>query len=155
MRYLLKYKLLMAFFVFAILSESLFGQAPGVMPRTKTEFLQIANDRDSLVALTELFFLRRREGNIALTAAGGTMVLLPLVMAGSAIGTGLSGGSDPTDKLQAAAVVGGMVIYAGLIVGIRNKIKFSRNRLYQVMIDYDPEVGLPPRLRSKTSLPPR
>ncbi|MBX2895998.1 MAG: hypothetical protein KF763_11180 [Cyclobacteriaceae bacterium] len=109
----------------------------------KLDFIALSEKNDSLIALVNLFFRKRNDANKAIWIGAGSLVITPLIGATTAIGAGLSGKDDPSEKTQAIVVAGVVVFYLASGIGVYYRIKYSRKTLLRLIQDFHSGKPLP------------
>ncbi len=125
------------------------NESRGVSSLKKSDFLKLADGNDTLEALPHLFFRKRKEAQTVYILAGATFPVFVLGSAAFAVGTGLSGGDDPEEKIQAGAVVFSVVFYVLIIGSSHRLIRYSKSRLNNLMQTYPVDGKIPKPLRNK------
>lgn len=125
------------------------NESRSVSSLKKPDFLKLANGNDTLEALTHLFFRKRKEAQTGYILAGASFPVFVLGSVAFAVGSGLSGGDDPEGGIQAGAVVFSVVFY-GLIIGSSHRlIRYSKNRLNNLMQTYPLDGKIPQPIRNQ------
>lgn len=115
----------------------------------KPDFMALAQDNDTLVALTHLFFRKRKEAQTGYILAGSSVVAFVVGAAAFAVGSGLSSGSDdPANDIQAGAVVFSAVFYTLIIGSTTRLIRYNKQKLYNLMQSYPLDGQIPPGIRN-------
>lgn len=109
------------------------------------DFHQLTNGSDSLTALVNMFFRKRKEAKTGYIVAGGIYLVFPLIAAGGAI----TSSSDPTEKLQTASTIVGFTVMGILAGSTINMIKYKRSELLWIIENYPNSQSIPDNFKSK------
>ncbi|MBK9290240.1 MAG: hypothetical protein IPM52_01190 [Bacteroidetes bacterium] len=128
-----------------LLQPEAFSQAASknISSLKRADFIQLAQGSDTLEAVTNLFFRKRKEAQTGFILAGAAVSVFVLGSVAFAIGAGMSGADDPTEELQVGAAVFSIVFY-GLVIGSGFRlIRYSKGRLHDLMKSYPVDGQLP------------
>ncbi|HMM12670.1 MAG TPA: hypothetical protein PKE03_11305 [Bacteroidales bacterium] len=115
----------------------------------KPDFLTLAQDNDTLIALTNMFFRKRKEAQTGFIIAGVSFPVFAMGTALFAVGSGMQGADDPTEDIQVGAVVFSVAFY-GLIIGSGHRlIRYNKQRLNNLMQSYPIDGEIPQSLRKQ------
>lgn len=133
--------LLIGVFVYSPTFSQEQANRPGKM--SKKDFIALAQGNDSLLAVVNLVYRKRKDSGTAFLVGLGALVVTPILGTATAIDAGLTGGDDPTNKIQGIVLVGVVIFYTGTGIGVYYLIKYSRKRLAQVIEDFRAGKPLP------------
>lgn len=131
--------------LFCVFATAVWAQnQPATPPATaiyrmgREEFLVLAGTDDSLRAIVNLFFRKRKTASTLLSVASASLGVF--VVASSyailrAAGQPRPGGPDPADELQVFAAVTGAVFSTTAIAGSAHLVRYPRKRLNQIIAD--------------------
>lgn len=109
------------------------------------DFHKLTNESDSLTALVNMFFRKRKEAKTGYIVAGGIYLVFPLIAVGSAI----TSSSDPTENLQTASTIVGFTLMGILAGSTINMIKYKRSNLLRIIEDYPDSQSIPDKFKFK------
>ncbi|MCE1200561.1 MAG: hypothetical protein LWX09_00485 [Bacteroidia bacterium] len=119
----------------------------------KPDFITLAQDNDTLEALVHLFFRKRKEARTGYLLAGASFGAFVVGSVAFAVGSGLAGGDDPENEIQAGAVIFSAVFYTLIIGSTTRLIRYNKQKLYNLMQSYPLDGQIPPGI--KNNLRPR
>lgn len=109
------------------------------------DFLDLTSESDSLTALVNMFFRKRKESKTGYIVAGGIYLVFPLIAVGGAI----TSSSDPTEKLQTASTIVGITVMGILAGSTVNMIRYKRSELLRIIEEYPDSQSIPDKFKSK------
>ncbi|GHB26359.1 hypothetical protein [Mongoliitalea lutea] len=112
---------------------------------SKEEFLVLTHQQDSLTALVNLFFRKRKEAKTGYIASGSMFIIFPIIGASAAV----ISSSDPTQGLQIAAGIVGYWIMGALTASTVNILKYKRSTLLHLIENHSESTPIPEKFTKK------
>ncbi|MCW5910172.1 MAG: hypothetical protein KIT62_03810 [Cyclobacteriaceae bacterium] len=133
-------KVFVSFCLVVILSADLAAQPSkqvAKMPLTKAEFLKLADGNDSLAAVINLFYRKRKESDTSFTIAGVSLGIGMISGFGSVLSSATVGESTPGKGAQIISYTSSTMFVVASVIGTGYRIKYSRKKLHHIILGYD------------------
>lgn len=122
--------------------------APALYRMSKADFLALAGDDDSLRAVVNLYFRKRKTASTFITAGMTTLGVFVVGSLFTVLGAAGSSG-DSGDEITTFAAIAGATFYGSATVGVVRLARYPRKRLQEVITERQAGRLIPSRLRKK------
>jgi hypothetical protein len=99
----------------------------------REQFLALAGPDDTLRAVVNLFFRKRKTASTLLSVAGASLGVFVVASTYAVLRAAGPGGSNPADDIQVLAQATSAVIYTTGVTGAVRLMRYPRKRLKQII----------------------
>ncbi|MFD2202044.1 hypothetical protein [Shivajiella indica] len=119
----------------------------------KNDFLDMANESDSLKALVNMFFRKRKNARTGFIVTGGltvvTLAIAGAVATNEAVFKPISGQAPSESNISAAGTAVFVTFFGGTILSSINLIKYPKAKLNEILERYPDTRQIPEKYRVK------
>jgi hypothetical protein len=135
---------------YGAVAQSAETNPPAVYRMSREDFLKIAGTDDTLRAVVNLFYRKRKTASTFITVGAASLGVFVVGSVFTVLRAGSrTGSNDPADDITAFAEVTSAVFYGGTITGVVRLVRYPRKRLQQLVTDRQAGKPLPARFRKK------
>lgn len=118
----------------------------------KIDFLDMAHDSDSLTALVNMFFRKRKNARTGFFVTGGLTLVTGVIVTSIATNQLVNAITlQPVDEtgIDASGIAFFTVLFGGTALSSAGLIKYSKTKLYEIIQQYPESKGIPEKYKSK------
>jgi hypothetical protein len=118
----------------------------------KMDFLDMVHDSDSLTALVNMFFRKRKNARTGFILTGGLTLVTGVIAATTATNQVVNAITfQPVDEkgIEASGIAFFTVLFGGTAISSANLIKYSKTKLYDIIQQYPESQVIPEKYKAK------